>query len=101
MQRGENMIVHNLLLKLNDRSSKNIEKVRELLLSMQDKIEVIRDLKVFLGVRRAESSYDIALIAKFDTMADFQAYLTHPEHVEIGNQLKSELAAAASVCYED
>lgn len=95
------MVVHNLLLKLRDGSSENIAKTRQLLLSMGGEIEIIRDLKVAVDVRRAESSYDIALIAKFDTMADFQAYLPHPVHVEIGNQLQSELAAAAAVCYEE
>jgi len=95
------MTVHNLLLKLQDRSSENIAKTRELLLSMQGKIENIRDLKVAVDIRRAESSYDIALIAKFDTIADFQAYLPHPVHVEIGNRLKNEFAAAAAVCYEE
>jgi len=95
------MIVHNLLIKLKDSSNENIARMRESLLSMQEKIEDIVDLKVMVDIRRAESSYDIALIAKFDTMADFQAYLIHPVHVKIGNQLKSELTAAASVCYED
>ena len=95
------MIVHNLLLKLHNSSSENIAKTRELLLSLKEKIEIIRDLKVVVDIRRAETSYDLALVAKFDTMADFQAYLPHPEHVEIANQLKSELASAAAVCYEE
>ncbi|MTV50978.1 Dabb family protein [Heliobacillus mobilis] len=95
------MIVHNLLLKLQDRSSESIEDTRKLLLSMGGRIDVIRDLKVFVDIRHAESSYDISLIAKFDSMDDFQTYLPHPVHVEIGNQLKSKLSAAANVCYEE
>jgi hypothetical protein len=75
--------------------------MRELLLSMKGKIEQIRHLTVEADLRRSESSYDIALIAKFDTMADFEAYLPHPEHMKIGEQLKGHIAAAASVCYED
>jgi len=95
------MIVHNLLLKLKDNTNENIAQTRELLLSMQGKIEIIRDLKVSADIRRVESSYDLALIAKFDTMADFQSYLPHPVHVEIGSKLSCELAAAAAVCYEE
>jgi len=95
------MIVHNLLVKLQDRSSENIAKTRELLLSMQGKIEVVRDLKAEVDIRRAESSYDIALIAKFNTKADFDAYLPHPVHVEVATQLKMLIAAVANVVYEE
>jgi len=95
------MITYNLLIKLLDGSKENVNRAQTVLLGMQEKIEYIRDLKVKVDIRRSETSYDIALIAKFDTMADFEAYLPHPAHVEVGNQLKSMLKAAAAVCYED
>lgn len=95
------MIVHNLLIKLQDASGENIAKTRELLLSMQGKIEEIRELKVAVDIRRAESSYDLALMVKFNTMADVQSYLPHPYHLEVSNQIKSNIAAVASVCYEE
>ncbi len=95
------MITYNLLIKLQDSSKENVDKARTVLLSMQGKIEYIRDLQVKVDIRRAETSYDIALIAKFDTMADYEAYLPHPVHMEVGNQLKNMLKAAAAVCYDD
>jgi hypothetical protein len=95
------MITYNLLIKLQEGSKENVDKARTVLLGMQEKIEYIRDLKVEVDIRRAETSYDIALIAKFDTMADYEAYLPHPVHMEVGNQLKNMLKAAAAVCYED
>jgi hypothetical protein len=95
------MIVHNLLLKLQDRSSESSAKVKDLLLTLNGNVEVIRTLKVGVDIRRAESSYDVALIAAFDTKADYEAYLVHPFHVEVGNKLKSTIAAAASVCFEE
>lgn len=95
------MIVHNLLIKLHDKSNENIANVRELLLSMQKKIDLISDLNVAVDICRAESSYDIALIAKFNTLEDFNAYLTYPKHIEIGTQIKAKIAATASVCYEE
>lgn len=95
------MITYNLLLKLQDGSKENIDLARALLISMRGKIEYIRDLEVKLDIRRAETSYDLALIAKFDTLADYEAYLPHPAHVEVGNQLKGMLKAAAAVCYEE
>ena len=39
------MITNNLLLKLKERNSENIAKTRDVLLSMQGKIEFLRDLK--------------------------------------------------------
>ena len=95
------MVIYTLLLKLQDNSSENVAKTRELLLGMQGKVESIRELRVEADIRRAESSYDIALIAKFDSMEGVQAYLPHPAHVAVGSQLKSELVAMASVCYEE
>ena len=95
------MITYNLLIKLQDSSKENVDKAKTVLLSMQGKIEYIRDLQVKVDIRRAETSYDIALIAKFDTMADDEAYLPHPVHMEVGNQLKNMLKAAAAVCYDD
>jgi hypothetical protein len=46
------MITNNLLLKLKERNSENVAKARDMLLSMQGKIEILRDLKVELGIRR-------------------------------------------------
>ena len=95
------MIVHNLLIKLKDASPENMEAVREILLSMRGQIEGLRDLNVSKDIRRAETSYDLALVARFDTLEDFQTYLPHPAHRAAGEQIKDMLAATASVCYED
>ena len=95
------MIVHNLLLKLQNSSNESMVRAKYLLLTMQGNIEFIRDLNVALDIRRAVSSYDISLIAKFDTKEDYQSYLVHPFHLEVGNQLKGNIATAASVCFEE
>ena len=95
------MIVHNLLLKLNNRSSESITNARELLLTMNGNVEIIRNLTVAEDIRREDSSYDLALIARFDTKEDYETYLVHPYHVQVGNQLKDNIAAAASVCFEE
>ena len=95
------MIVHNLLLQRKDRSSENIDMAKNLLSALNGNVEVIRDLKVAADIRRAESSYDLALIARFATKEDFQSYLVHPFHVQVGTQLKDHIASAASVCFEE
>ncbi|QDR79526.1 Dabb family protein [Sporomusa termitida] len=94
------MIINNLLLKLKDRSPENITKSRGVLLSMQGKIEELVDLKVEVNVRPGASAYDILLIAKYESMADFEAYLVHPVHVEVGKYIANVLESSAAVCYE-
>jgi hypothetical protein len=94
------MITNNLLLKLKDRSPENIAKARDVLLSMKGKIEVLIDLKVEVNIRPGAPSYDILLIAKYASIADFEAYLVHPVHVEVGKYIASVLETSAAVCYE-
>jgi len=93
------MITNNLLLKLKERNSETIAKTKDVLLSMQGKIEFLCDLKVELDIRHGESSYDIALIAQFASMEDFDAYLVHPAHLEVAKYIASVLESAAAVCY--
>ena len=94
------MVTNILLLKLKERNDANIEKARDVLLSMQGKIECLRDLKVEVDVRHGGSSYDIALIASYASMEELNAYLVHPVHVEVAKYLGSVLETQAAVCYE-
>jgi hypothetical protein len=95
------MIVHNVLLKLQDPSCENIAKTKKLLLDMSGKIHEIRDLRLEVDILHAEPSYDLALFARFDTLEHFRAYLPHPVHVETLGKLQSVLAAVAIVSYEE
>ncbi|HWR44252.1 Dabb family protein [Sporomusa sp.] len=94
------MITNNLLLKLKQRDSENIAKTRDVLLSMQGRIETLRDLKVEVNIRHTASSYDLVLIAQFASMEDFEAYLVHPVHIEVSKYIASVLETGAAVCYE-
>lgn len=94
------MIINNLLLKLKDRSPENIEKARNMLLSMKGKIENLVDLKVEVNIRSGPSSYDILLIAEFVSLESFEGYLVHPVHVQVGQYIAGVLENSASVCYE-
>ena len=94
------MITNNLLLKLKDNSRENIEQARAVLLSMRGKIEFLRDLQVEVNIRPGAAAYDILLVAHYDSMTDFEAYLVHPVHVEVGKYIAGVLAASASVCFE-
>jgi len=92
------MITNNVMFRLEERSNENIEKARDVLLSMKGKIEILRDIKVEVDIREGE--YDIILFTKFDSMEDFNNYLVHPVHLEVGKYIASVLKTLASLCYE-
>jgi hypothetical protein len=89
-----------MLLKLKNRDNETIVKVRDTLLSMKGKIQYLQDIKVYTDVRHGATSYDIAVVAQYSSMKDFEAYLVHPVHVEVGKYIKSVLDSSTSVCYE-
>lgn len=74
------MIAHIVLFKLNSPTDENCSAVKEMLLSMNGQIPLLRHLEVGLDVIRSERSYDVALYTRFDSRADLQAYQIHPYH---------------------
>jgi hypothetical protein len=95
------MIANNLLIKLKDRSEAGIDKVKDLLLSMDGKIPVLLDIRVETDIRGpGKSSCDIMLITRFDSLKDLSTYLEHPVHLEVSNYIKDAMDNGVSLCYE-
>ncbi|MGB9978176.1 Dabb family protein [Methanobacterium sp.] len=94
------MIINNAMLKLKERDDESILKVKEELLSMKGNIEVLHDINVELNIREGESNFDILFITLFESMADFDAYLTHPVHVKVSQNIGSNIEQNAAVCFE-
>jgi hypothetical protein len=94
------MIVNTLLIKLKERDITSIAKAKDVLLSMKGKIGMLRDIQVEANIRPGGLSYDLMLITRFDSMADLDAYLEHPVHVEVAKYIVSAWETGAAVCYE-
>jgi hypothetical protein len=95
------MIANNLLIRLKDRSEREIDKVKGLLLSMDGKIPALIDMRVETDARGPEkSSYDVMLITRFNEMEDLKTYLEHPAHLEVSNYIKNAMDNGASLCYK-
>ncbi len=94
------MITNNLLIKLKTRNEENVARAKEVLLSMKGKIDVLKNIQVETDIRNLESSYDLLLVTHFTSMADMEAYLIDPAHVEVSKYISSVIEAGASVCYE-
>lgn len=96
------MISHIVLFKLQDPSAENLAVTRSKLLSMVREIPMLRHLEVGMDVIRSERSYDIALITKFDSLEDLQAYQIYPYHVDvIVSHMKSVCSSIAVVDFEN
>ena len=93
------MVTHIVFFKLKDRSAAAIAQAKEKLLSMDGKIDLLRHLEVGADIVRSERSYDLALVTKFDSMADLQAYQVHSYHA--GEVIPYMKAAAESVIAVD
>ena len=95
------MVTHIVFFKLADPTTANINTVRDKLLSMNGKILQLRHLETGIDVIRSERSYDVALVTKFDSLEDLQAYQVHPYHAgEVVPLMKSVCSSIAAVDYE-
>lgn len=94
------MVTHIVCFKLKDRSPEHIAQVRDRLLTLDGNVPVLRHLEVGIDFLRSDRSYDLALMAKFDSPEDLQAYQVHPFHVEIANYMATVRDSTVTVDYE-
>lgn len=94
------MIINNLQLKLKKRNDDNLAKAKNILISMRGKIPSLVDLQVEIDIRHEGSSYDILLIAQFNSLQDFDAYVFHPVHQDAARDIADLIDSIAAVCYE-
>ena len=95
------MITHIVFFKFYDPSPGIVAETRNRLLSMSSKIPGIRHLEVGVDVIRSERSYDLALLTRFESLADLRAYQEHPLHAgEVVPHVKSVCSSIIAVDYE-
>lgn len=93
------MFTHIVFFRMKDRTDGTAQKVREALLSLKGKVPQIRDIEVGLDVVHSERSYDLVLIARFDSREDMEAYQVHPEHQKVVEYIRSVTAGSVAVDY--
>jgi len=95
------MITHIVFFKLTEPSQANIQACQEMLLSMQGKIPQLHHLEVGADIVRSDRSYDLALVTRFASIADLNAYQVHPYHAEtVVPFVKKVALSSATVDYE-
>lgn len=97
---GDRPLTHIVLFKLKDRSPENVQRTAAVLRSLAGTISVLRDIEVGINVVPSARAYDVALITRFDSLADMETYQVHPRHQEILAFMREQTDTAAAVDFE-
>ena len=101
------MIKHVVFFRLLDEAEgktklENAQIIRDGLLALRDKIDVLVDETVGINIPNAKNTdHDICLTCTFKTWEDLDAYATHPEHVKVAQYIGKCKAARSAVDYEE
>jgi len=94
------LITHIVFFKLKDNSPEKVEVTAQVLRNMEGKIEQLKYIEVGVDIVHSARSYDIALITKFDSMADLDAYQVHPVHQKVIEHMNEVRESSVAVDYE-
>ena len=94
------MISHVVIFKFSDPYSQEVENVYKKLQSLSGKVPQLRQLEVGRNIVQSKRAYDLALVAKFDSLQDLEAYEIHPYHKEVARYVRSIAFNIISVDYE-
>lgn len=75
------MIKHIVCFKL--KNGEDVNKAKEVLLSMKGNVPLIRDIEVGVDVLHSERSYDLILSVVLDDMKALEEYQNDPYHVNV------------------
>lgn len=93
------MVKHMVCFKLKDGSKENMEKAKEIILSMNGNVPMISNLEVQLDGLRSARSYDVLLSVDVKDWKALDDYQNDPYHCSVVKAHMHE-AAAASVAFD-
>lgn len=99
------MINHTVLFKLKEFENEDLKgavryKLEHALLALKEKIDVLKYIHVGQNIEFNSTSFDICLVAHFETLHDLEVYRDHPEHLKVGELVKHSTTDRAVVDYE-
>lgn len=77
------MIKHVVCFKLKDNSMENCLKIRDILMTMKDKIHLLKDIQVGIDCLHSPRSYDIILETMLENEEALEAYQKDQYHCEV------------------
>ena len=99
------MIKHIVLFKLKEFENEDLKavvrlKIAKALLSLREKIEVLKYIEVGQNHELNAASFDICLITHFETLADLAFYQVDPEHLKVAELIRANTINKAAVDFE-
>jgi len=95
------MINHVVLFKLKgypaEEKQKIVLELKDMLLSLKEKITELKYLEVGENYDLDAKSYDVALISHFESLEDLDSYRVHPEHQKVVKYVGEVTEARAAV----
>jgi len=76
------------------------ETLKEKLEALLDNVESLQELSVGFNYNTSESKRDIVLITSFLDKAGLDAYIVHPDHVQVGHYVRAVTKDRVVVDYE-
>jgi len=100
------MFNHIVLFKLKDFQNDQLkaevrDRICQALLGLKSKINELKYLEAGNNYELNGSSFDISLITRFDSQADFLTYRDHPEHLKVVALVRENTVGRAVVDYID
>lgn len=80
--------------------SENIERVKQMLESLPDKIEALCSMEVGVDFLGSERSMDLVLTSTFKSKEGLEEYRVHPAHQEVVSFIKDVTVESRVVDYE-
>jgi diamine N-acetyltransferase len=93
-------LTHVVLFKFKQPTDEALQKAAGLLRGLSGQVPQLISIEVGLDVLHSGRSYDLALITRFGSLADMEAYQAHPEHVKVLDYLRSVVGASVAVDFE-
>lgn len=94
------MFTHIVFFKLKEATQDNVDKAKEILLSMNGNIPELKELEVGVDVIKSDRSFDLSLITRFASKEDYETYAVSYYHVnEVLAHLRPMLESSKTVDY--
>jgi hypothetical protein len=94
------MFTHIVFFKLKEATQDNVDKAKKILLSMDGNIPELKYIEVGVDIIKSDRSFDLALITRFASKEDYEAYAASAYHVnEVLANLRPMLEASKTVDY--
>jgi hypothetical protein len=95
------MIVHIVLFQFHEKNKQeNIQKIKMMLEALSEKIDALQSIEIGVDFSREARSYDMSLLATFETKENLAVYAAHPEHQEVLEVIKQAVHTTKVVDYE-